>query len=69
MIFQACEQLNAWIAGFQAILNRMNVYNLKWFLHAMLFIHTQQVLRKQKKKDRMEDDEDDEGINVEEEEE
>ncbi|KIM73028.1 hypothetical protein PILCRDRAFT_81446, partial [Piloderma croceum F 1598] len=38
---QACEQLNAWIEGFQGIFNRMTIYNFKWFLHAMLFIHTQ----------------------------
>ncbi|KIM74585.1 hypothetical protein PILCRDRAFT_79958, partial [Piloderma croceum F 1598] len=66
---QACEQLNAWIGGFQGIVNRMTIYNFKWFLHAMLFIHTQRVIRKQKKKDTMEDEEDEEGIDIEEEEE
>ncbi|KAF8986787.1 hypothetical protein BDQ17DRAFT_1217781, partial [Cyathus striatus] len=27
---QACEQLNAWLGGFQSILNRMTVYNFNW---------------------------------------
>jgi hypothetical protein len=48
------------------MLKRMTVYNFKWFLHAMLFIHTQ-VIAKQRMKDRMEGDEED--INIEEEEE
>ena len=34
----------------------MTVYNFKWFLHAMLFIHTQQVIRKQKLRDDKEGD-------------
>jgi hypothetical protein len=38
---QACEQLNAWLGGFQPILNRMTIHNFRWFLHGMLFIHTQ----------------------------
>src|SRR6266436_1200372 len=38
---QACEQLNAWLGGFQPILNRMTIGNFRWFLHVMLFIHTQ----------------------------
>ncbi|KAF8985765.1 hypothetical protein BDQ17DRAFT_1393727 [Cyathus striatus] len=44
---QACEQLNAWLGGFQSILNRMTVDNFNWTTHAMLFIHTQCVLMKQ----------------------
>ncbi|KAF8993140.1 hypothetical protein BDQ17DRAFT_1392708 [Cyathus striatus] len=47
---QACEQLNAWLGGFQSILNRMAVDNFNWTLHAMLFIHTQRVIQKQNKK-------------------
>ncbi|KAF8982923.1 hypothetical protein BDQ17DRAFT_1394010 [Cyathus striatus] len=47
---QACEQLNAWLGGFQSILNRMTVDNFNWTLHAMLFIHTQRVIQKQIKK-------------------
>jgi hypothetical protein len=46
----------------------MTVYNFKWFLHAMLFIHTQQVIKKQRLKNDKEDDEDEEGIDIEEEE-
>ncbi|KIM83350.1 hypothetical protein PILCRDRAFT_37562, partial [Piloderma croceum F 1598] len=29
---QACEQLNAWLGGFETILKRMTVYNFNWFL-------------------------------------
>jgi hypothetical protein len=47
----------------------MTVYNFKWFLHAMLFIHTQQVIRKQRLRDNREGDEDEEGIDIEDEEE
>ncbi|KAF8986160.1 hypothetical protein BDQ17DRAFT_1259787, partial [Cyathus striatus] len=46
----ACEQINAWLGGFQSILNRMTVNNFNWTLHAMLFIHTQRVIQKQIKK-------------------
>jgi hypothetical protein len=70
-IIQACKQLNAWLGGFQTMLNRMTVYNFKWFLHAMLFIHTQRVIKRQRmKEESIEDDEnDEEGINIDEEEE
>ena len=44
---QACEQLNAWIGGFQSILNKMTVNNFNWSLHALLFLHTQKVIIKQ----------------------
>ncbi|KAF8998997.1 hypothetical protein BDQ17DRAFT_1501845, partial [Cyathus striatus] len=47
---QACEQLNAWLGGFQSILNRMTVDNFNWTLHALLFIHTQRVIQKQNKR-------------------
>ena len=47
---QACEQLNAWLGGFETILKRMSAGNFNWFLHAMLFIHTQRVLEKIRKK-------------------
>ncbi|KAF8992897.1 hypothetical protein BDQ17DRAFT_1392755 [Cyathus striatus] len=46
----ACEQLNAWLGGFQSILNRMIVDNFNWTLHALLFIHTQRVIQKQYKR-------------------
>ena len=49
------------------MLKRMTVYNFKWFLHTMLFIHTQQVIQKQTMKNRREEDE--EGTDIEEEEE
>ncbi|KAF8993375.1 hypothetical protein BDQ17DRAFT_1252964, partial [Cyathus striatus] len=47
---QACEQLNAWLGGFQGILNRMSVDNFNWTTHALLYIHTQRVIQKQNKK-------------------
>ena len=64
--FQACEQLNAWLGGFQTVLNRMIVDNFNWFLHSMLFIHTQRVVKRQKEKEKKraegkeEDDEEEE---------
>ena len=66
---QACEQLNAWIGWFQAILNKMTIDNCRWFLHVMLFLQTQRVIQKQKNKERVEengDEEDEEGIEVDE---
>ncbi|TFK58893.1 hypothetical protein BDN72DRAFT_781447 [Pluteus cervinus] len=44
---QACEQLNAWLGGFELILKKMTISNFNWFLHAMLFYHTQHILKKQ----------------------
>lgn len=44
---QACEQLNAWLGGFETILKRMTVGNFNWFLHTMLFYHTKFVLERQ----------------------
>ena len=35
------SELNAWLEMFQLILNRMTSDNFRWFLHVMLFIHTQ----------------------------
>jgi hypothetical protein len=46
----ACEQLNAWLGGFEPILKRMTSGNFDWFLHTMLFYHTMQVLKKQNSK-------------------
>ncbi|EDR13461.1 uncharacterized protein LACBIDRAFT_322419 [Laccaria bicolor S238N-H82] len=37
---QVCEQLNAWLGGYQSILKRMTPGNFNWFLHTMLFYHT-----------------------------
>ncbi|KAH6917725.1 hypothetical protein BKA70DRAFT_1215911 [Coprinopsis sp. MPI-PUGE-AT-0042] len=47
---QICEQLNAWLAGYDSILKRMTVPNVKWFLHSMLFLQTKKVLVKQERK-------------------
>lgn len=44
---QACEQLNAWLGGFESIIKRMTQGNFNWFLHTMLFYHTIRVLEKQ----------------------
>lgn len=43
---QACEQLNAWLGGFEQILKRMTSGNFDWFLHTMLLYHANQVMRK-----------------------
>jgi hypothetical protein len=48
---EACEQLNAWLGGFESILKRMTSGNFNWFLHTMLFYHTMQVLKKQSKRE------------------
>jgi hypothetical protein len=61
---QACEQLNSWLGGFESILKRMTPSNFNWFIHAMLFHHTKQVLKKMdlkanKKRNEDNDDEDD----------
>jgi uncharacterized Zn finger protein (UPF0148 family) len=60
---QACEQLNAWLGGFESILKRMVPGNFDWFLHTMLFYHTRYVLKKQnmkrENKDNVNDDSDD----------
>ena len=51
--FQACEQLNSWLGGFESILKRMKIGNFDWFLHTMLFYHTQHVLKKQSQKEQV----------------
>jgi len=55
---QACEQLNAWLGGFESILKCMTPGNFNWFLHTMLFYHTKHVLEKQRQKKESSDDED-----------
>ena len=57
---EACEQLNAWLGGFESTLKRMTSGNFNWFLHTMLFYHTMQVLKKQSKKREREEESDDE---------
>ncbi|TFK44612.1 hypothetical protein BDQ12DRAFT_695059 [Crucibulum laeve] len=47
---QACEQLNAWLGGFESILKRMTPNNFKWFLHTMLFYHIRYVINRQNHK-------------------
>jgi len=53
---QACEQLNAWLGGFESILKRMKPGNFDWFLHTMLSYHTVQVVKRQKDKQNDESD-------------
>jgi hypothetical protein len=43
---QTCEQLNAWLGGFESILKRMTSKNFNWFIHVMLFYHVKHVLAK-----------------------
>ena len=65
--------MNAWIGGFQPVLNRMTPNNFNWFLHSLLFLHTQRVIKAQidkaKKEDIGDDDNDDdsdwEGVDIE----
>ncbi len=47
---QACEQLNAWLGGFDTILRRMTVGNFNWFLHAMLSHHSVIMMEKQQQR-------------------
>jgi hypothetical protein len=47
----------------------MTLYNFNLFLQAMLFIHTQRVIKKQILRDSKDGDQDEEGIDIEEEEE
>ena len=45
----------------------MTVDNFNWFLHYLLFLHTQRVIKKQREKGKKNEvDEDDEGIDIEE---
>ncbi|EDQ98795.1 uncharacterized protein LACBIDRAFT_335649 [Laccaria bicolor S238N-H82] len=53
---QVCEQLNAWLGGYQSILKCMTPGNFNWFLHSMLFYHTKYVLQKQLVKKKREED-------------
>ena len=51
---QVCEQLIAWLAGYESILKRMTSQNFNWFIHTMLVYHVKHVLAKMTS---MEDDE------------
>ncbi|KAA1478958.1 hypothetical protein DENSPDRAFT_861947 [Dentipellis sp. KUC8613] len=44
---QACEQLNAWLGGFERIVSRMTAVNFDWFIHVMLFLHSKKIIDKQ----------------------
>ena len=39
--------MNAWLGGFQYILNKMTPGNFDWFLHSLLFLHAERVIQKQ----------------------
>ncbi|KIJ96370.1 hypothetical protein K443DRAFT_75986, partial [Laccaria amethystina LaAM-08-1] len=59
---QVCEQLNAWLGGFESIAKCMTPSNFNWFIHAMLFYHTKYVITRQhikKKKKEATETEDD----------
>jgi hypothetical protein len=59
---EVCEQLNVCIGGWETILKRMSGGNFDWFLHSMLFVHTDRVLQKQKEKlEKLERDDEDDG--------
>jgi hypothetical protein len=47
---QACEQLNAWLGGFESILKCMVPGNFDWFLHTMIFYHTRYVQERQNRR-------------------
>jgi hypothetical protein len=63
---QACEQLNAWLGGFEQILKRMTPHNFNWFLHTMLVYHSRSVIkRKAQRQERdADDDEEEDEINA-----
>ena len=43
---QTCEQLNAWLGGFESILKWMTSKNFNWFIHVMMLYHVKHVLAK-----------------------
>ena len=45
---QVCEQLNAWLAGYESILKWMTSKNFNWFIHTMIVYHVKHVLAKMK---------------------
>jgi len=57
---ETCEQLKAWLGGFESILKRMTIQNFNWFLPVMLFYYSKHVLsRIAKKKAKENNDSDD----------
>ena len=63
--YQACEQLNSWLGGYESILKRMIPGNFDWFLHSMLFYHTKHVLKRQGGEDSSDQDSDGDGEDME----
>ncbi|KAF8987661.1 hypothetical protein BDQ17DRAFT_1393505 [Cyathus striatus] len=61
---QACEQLNAWIGGFQTMLNRMTLSNFNWTMHTLLFLHIQRVIKKQHMREQVVEEDDNEEIGI-----
>ena len=59
---QACEQLNAWLGGFEAILKRMTPGNFNWFLHTMLYYHTVHTIKRQERKEAANNDSSDDDM-------
>ena len=59
--YQACEQLNSWLGGYELILKRMIPRNFDWFLHSVLFYHTKHVLKRQGGGDSSDEDSSDDG--------
>ena len=45
---QICEQLNAWLAGYESILKQMTSKNFNWFIHTTIAHHAKHVLAKVK---------------------
>lgn len=60
---QVCEQLNAWLGGYESILKRMTSKNFNWLIHTMLVYHVKHILAKsssvEENNDSNDDDEDD----------
>ena len=61
---QTCEQLNAWLGGFETILKRMTSKNFNWFLHVMLFYHVKHVLANSSVPPPVVDNQDDDDDNI-----
>ena len=61
---QACEQFNAWLGGFETILQRMTIGNFDWFLHSMLFYHTQMVIKWQARHQSSDQDNEDDDSDI-----
>jgi len=49
------------LGGYESILKKMTAGNFNWFIHSMLFYHTQHVIAKQKQKAKKDKNRDDDG--------